>query len=247
MSGGSEANNLALIGSYFARRGRGHHIVTQATEHPAILEPLAFLERLGAAVTYLQVDGIGQVDPDTVKRAITPRTILITIMHANNETGTIPPIEEIGAIAQEHGVRFHTGAAQSVGKIPTKVDALGVDLLSVAGHKLHAPKGVGALYVRDEAVMEPLICGAGHADGRRAGTESALLATALGAACDLAQESVVGLVPKSLRKCQHHRFDGIGLPRRADHGVACTRVHAGGAGDRHGSGALRSRTPNDTG
>ncbi len=187
-SGGSEANNLALIGTYFALRETGGHIITQATEHPAILKPLAFLERLGAEVTYLSVDRTGRVDPDAVRCAITQSTVLISIMHANNETGTIQPIEEIGGIARDRGVRFHTDAAQTVGKIPTKVDALGVDLLSIAGHKLYAPKGVGALYVRRGTTIEPLIHGAGHEAGRRAGTESALLATALGRACVVAQE-----------------------------------------------------------
>jgi cysteine desulfurase len=187
-SGGSEANNLALKGTFFALRQRGEHIVTTTVEHPAVLAPCRFLEGLGATITYLPVDGTGRVDPDDVRRAITPRTILISVMHANNEVGTIEPIEEIGAIAREHGIAFHTDAAQSVGKIPTKVDALRVDLLTIAGHKLYAPKGVGALYVGRGTKLEPLIHGAGHEGGRRAGTESALLAVGLGAACDLAQD-----------------------------------------------------------
>ena len=187
-SGGSEANNLAIKGTFFALKHAGKHIITTAVEHPAVLGPCRFLERLGATVTYLPVDRTGQVDPEHVRRAITPRTILISVMHANNEVGTIQPIEEIGAIAREHGVRFHTDAAQSVGKIPTSVDTLGVDLLSVAGHKLYAPKGVGALYVRRGIELEPLIHGAGHERGRRAGTESALLAVGLAAACRLAQD-----------------------------------------------------------
>jgi cysteine desulfurase len=189
-SGGSEANNLALKGSFFTQRERGNHIITQLTEHPAILRPLAFLERLGAEVTYLPVDDTGRVDPAAVHRAITPRTILITMMHANNETGTLQGIEDIGAIAREHAIRFHTDAAQSVGKIPTNVERLGVDLLSVAGHKLYAPKGIGALYVRSGVTLEPLIHGADHELGRRAGTESALLAAALGTACEVAREWV---------------------------------------------------------
>ncbi|WP_192359530.1 cysteine desulfurase family protein, partial [Mesorhizobium mediterraneum] len=175
-SGGSEANNLAIKGTFFALRHKGEHIVTTTVEHPAILAPCRFLEQLGAAVTYVPVDSTGRVDPEDVRRAITPRTILISVMHANNEVGTIEPIEEIGAIAREHGVRFHTDAAQSVGKIATKVDTLGVGLLTIAGHKLYAPKGVGALYVRGGLRLEPLIHGAGHEHGRRAGTESALLA-----------------------------------------------------------------------
>ncbi len=186
-SGGSEANNLALKGSYFALRGERDHFITQATEHPAILKPLAFLERLGAKVTYVPVDGFGRVDPDEIRRAITPRTALITIMHANNETGTIQPIGEISAVAREHGVRFHTDAAQSIGKVATRVGDLGVDLLSIAGHKLYAPKGIGALYIRRGVALEPLIHGAGHEHGRRAGTESALFAVGLGEASALAQ------------------------------------------------------------
>lgn len=188
-SGGSEANNPALKGSYFALRGgERNHVVTQVTEHPAILKPLAILQSLGAEVTYLPVDGCGRVDPDEIRRAITPRTALITIMHANNETGTIQPIEEIGLIAREHGVRFHTDAAQSVGKIATRADDLGVDLLSIAGHKFYAPKGIGALYVRRDVTLEPLIHGAGRENGHRAGTESALLAVGLGEASALAQD-----------------------------------------------------------
>jgi cysteine desulfurase len=185
-SGGSEANNLALKGAYFALRERGDHIVTTAIEHPAIVEPARFLERLGARVTFVAVDRTGRVDPDDVRRAIMPRTILVSVMHANNEVGTIEPIAEIAAIAREHGVLMHTDAAQSVGKIPTRVDDLGVDLLSIAGHKLYAPKGIGALYIRRGVRLEPLIHGAGHESGRRAGTESALLAAALGMACELA-------------------------------------------------------------
>ncbi len=187
-SGGSEANNLALKGVYFAHRGKGDHVVTTRIEHPAIIEPCRFLERLGARVTYLPVDGAGLVDPGDLRAAITPRTILVSIMHANNEVGTIQPIAACAAITREHGVLFHTDAAQSVGKIATDVDTLGVDLLSVAGHKLYAPKGVGALFVRRGVALEPLIHGAGHESGRRAGTESALLAVGLGKACDLARD-----------------------------------------------------------
>ena len=194
-SGGSEANNLALKGIFHARRGKGEHIVTTRIEHPAILVPCRFLERLGARITYLPVDGTGLVDPDDLRRAITPRTILASIMHANNEVGTIQPIAELAGIAHEHDVLFHTDAAQSVGKIPTAVDELGVDLLSIAGHKLYAPKGVGALFVRRGTLIEPLIHGAGHEGGRRAGTESALLAAGLGRACELACELASDLSP----------------------------------------------------
>jgi cysteine desulfurase len=185
-SGGSEASNLAIKGAFFAAREGANHIVTSQIEHPATIEPCRFLERLGAEVTYLPVDGTGRVNPDDVRQAITDRTVLVTIMHANNEVGTIQPIEEIARIVRERGVLMHTDASQSVGKIPARVDDLGVDLLSVAGHKLYGPKGVGALYVRRGVVLEPLIHGAGHECGRRAGTESAFLATGLGAACALA-------------------------------------------------------------
>lgn len=187
-SGGSEANNFALKGAYLALRAKGDHIVTTAIEHPAIIEPCRFLERLGVNVTYLPVDGAGLLVPDDVRKAITSRTVLVSVMHANNEVGTIQPIEDIARIAHEHGVLFHTDAAQSVGKVATDVNALGVDLLSVAGHKLYAPKGVGALFVRRGVSLEPLIHGAGHEGGRRAGTESALLAVGLGKACELARD-----------------------------------------------------------
>ncbi|GGF03136.1 cysteine desulfurase [Aliidongia dinghuensis] len=187
-SGGTEANNLAIKGTYFAAGNARAHVVTSAIEHPAVLNPCRFIEKLGGQVTYLPVDAGGRVDPDQVRSAITPRTVLITIMHANNETGTIQPIEEIAAIARDHGVRFHTDAAQSVGKIGTAVDDLGVDLLTIAGHKLYAPKGVGALYMRRGTALEPLLSGAGHEHGRRAGTESVLLTTGLGAASELVRD-----------------------------------------------------------
>jgi cysteine desulfurase len=185
-SGGSEANNHALKGIFFARPAARFHIITTQVEHPAVIHPCRFLERLGAKVTFLPVDTFGRVDPDDVRRAVTPATVLISVMHANNEVGTIQPIAEISHIAREHGIVFHTDAAQSAGKISTKVGDLGVDLLSVAGHKLYGPKGVGALYVRSGLQLEPLIHGAGHEAGRRAGTENVLLDVGLGAACELA-------------------------------------------------------------
>jgi cysteine desulfurase len=187
-SGGSEANNVALKGVAWALRARGDHIITSAVEHPAILEPCRFLRELGYSVTVVPVDRCGRIDPDDVHRAITARTILVSVMHANNEVGTIQPIEEISCITREHDILLHTDAAQSVGKMPTSVDSLGVDLLTIAGHKLYAPKGVGALYVRRGTPLEPLIHGAGHEGGLRAGTESALLAVGLGCACALARD-----------------------------------------------------------
>jgi len=189
-SGGTESNNHAIKGVFLANRQRGSHIITTQVEHPAVLQPCRFLERLGAKVTYVGVDGFGQVDPDDVRKAITPETILISVMHANNEVGTVQPIPEIARIARECGVTFHTDAAQSVGKISVHVDELGVDLLSVAGHKVYAPKGVGALYIREGAKIEALMHGAGHEGGRRAGTENVLLDVGLGAACELARQHI---------------------------------------------------------
>lgn len=191
-SGGTESNNLTIKGLFFSakRRARSFHIITSRIEHPAVLEPCRFLEKLGAEVTYLDVDRHGLVDPDDVRRAFRPHTALITIMHANNEVGTIQPIAEVAAIAREHRVYCHTDAAQTIGKIPVDVESLGVDLLSVAGHKLYAPKGIGALYVREGVELEPLLHGAGHEAGRRASTENVLGIVGLGAACDLAQNWV---------------------------------------------------------
>jgi cysteine desulfurase len=186
-SGGSEANNHTLKGVFFASGRADAHIVTTEMEHPAVINPCRFLERLGATVTYLRVDGFGRVNPDDVRRALRPSTILVSVMHANNEVGTIQPIEEIAQITHEAGILLHSDAAQSAGKISFTVQELGVDLLSVAGHKLYAPKGVGALYIRDGISLEPLIHGASHESGRRAGTENVLLDVALGAACDLAR------------------------------------------------------------
>jgi cysteine desulfurase len=197
-SGGSEANNYALKGVYFTRN-RDAHIITTTVEHPAIHNPCRFLEKLGASITYVPVDHFGRVDPDDVARAITTRTAIISVMHANNEVGTLQPIADIARIAREHGVLFHTDAAQSVGKLPMFVDDLGVDMLSLAGHKMYAPKGVGVLYVRNGIRLEPLIHGAGHESGRRAGTENVLLDVALGAACEFAQSWVTSNTIRELR------------------------------------------------
>ncbi len=191
-SGGTEANNHVIKGLYFAQRaiGKPFHVIISSTEHPAVIEPCRFLETFGATVTHLTVDASGLVDPDDVRKAICPATSLISIMHANNETGTIQSLSEIATIAHEHGIFFHTDAAQSIGKISVEIDLLGVDFLSIAGHKLYGPKGVGALYVREGIAIEPLLHGANHEAGRRAGTENVLEVVGLGAACGLAEKWV---------------------------------------------------------
>jgi cysteine desulfurase len=185
---GSEANNLAIKGVAYALHARGNHLITSAVEHPAIAGPLRFLERQGYQVTTLPVDADGQVDPVQVAAAITDQTILVSIMHANNEVGTIQPIRAIAEIAHARGVLVHTDAAQTIGKLPVRLPDLGVDLLTVAGHKFYAPKGIGALIVPRELVLEPLIHGAGHEGGRRAGTENVPYVVGLGHAAALALE-----------------------------------------------------------
>ena len=187
--GGSEADNLAICGVALARRDQGRHIVTTAVEHPAVLNTCRYLQRRhGFALTVLPVDGTGLVDPDDVRRALRDDTILVSVMHAQNEVGTLQPVAEVAAVARERGIALHTDAAQSVGKVPVRVCDLGVDLLAVAGHKLYAPKGIGALYVRSGLMLEPLIHGAGHEGGRRAGTENVAGIVGLGRACALARE-----------------------------------------------------------
>ena len=187
-SGGSESNNMVLKGIFYASSIPNPHIITTSIEHPATVEPCQFLQRLGAEITYLPVKADGCVDPKTLRQAIKPETILVSMMHANSEVGSIQPIRECAEIAHECGVPFHTDAAQSVGKIPIKVNNLGVDFLSIAGHKLYAPNGIGALFIRRGQKLEPLIHGADHESGRRAGTESAILTAALGKACELAND-----------------------------------------------------------
>ena len=203
-SGGSEANNHALKGVAWAR-GSGHMVIS-AVEHPAITVPCRWLESRGFGLSVVGVDSTGLVDPDDVRRAIRPDTILISIMQANNEVGTIQPIAEISRIARQAGVLMHTDAAQAVGKIPTRVDELGVDLLSVAGHKFHAPPGVGALYVRDGLKLESLIHGAGHEDGRRAGTEAVPAIVGLGRAAELAPQYLGDETIRTLRDRFHQRL-----------------------------------------
>lgn len=225
-SGGTEANNLAILGIWFSRHRKGNHIITSAVEHDAIRAPLRFLKRLGANVTIVPVDQSGRVDPERIRKAISAETCLITIMHANNETGVIQPIEAISAIANSASIPFHTDAAQSAGKIPTQVDDLGVDMLSLAAHKMYGPKGVGALFVRDGLKISSHNHGAGHENGQRAGTESAFLTVGMGAACELAQatnyDSVRDLRDAFWRQLTDRLGDKIVLNGHPDHRVPNT-------------------------
>ena len=189
-SGGTEANNHAIKGVAFAHRHRGNHIITSAVEHPAVTEVCRYLETQGFRITCLPVDAHGLVDVAQLEAALTGDTILVTIMHANNEVGTIQPIAEIAEAAHSVGALVHTDCAQSVGKIPVKVDDLGVDLLSIAGHKLYAPKGIGALYIRSGVQLEKFMHGAGHEQNRRAGTENVIEMAGLGAACQLIHQNL---------------------------------------------------------
>lgn len=186
-SGGTESNNHAIIGAALSSKIRGNHIITSRIEHPAVTDVCKFLESNGFVLTYMPVDESGLVDVSDLEKAVTDKTILITIMHANNEVGTIEPIEEISKIAKTKGIILHTDAAQSLGKIPTDVNLMGVDLLSIAGHKLYAPKGVGALYVRKGVKLSKFMHGAGQEQGIRAGTENVLGIVGLGKACEIAK------------------------------------------------------------
>jgi cysteine desulfurase len=184
----SESNNLALKGLAFARPGDRNHIVISAVEHPAVTNTARFLTRHGFSVTTLPVDGHGRVDLAAVRDSVTDRTLVVSVLHAQNEIGTLQPLSDISAVAHERGALVHTDAAQTVGKVPVNVRELGVDLLSVAGHKFYAPKGVGALYVRRGIELESLIHGGGHERGLRAGTENAAFAVGMGRAAALAAE-----------------------------------------------------------
>ena len=189
-SGGTEATNLAIKGSLRSKRTRGNQIITSSIEHHATLNTCRYLEREGFKVVYLPPDRHGKLDPGDVERAITDKTVLISTIHANNEVGTIQPVEEIGEIARDRGVLFHTDAVQSVGKIPVNVDDLNVDFLSVSGHKLYGPKGIGALYVRKGVPFEPLFQGGHHERNRRPGTENIPSIVGLARAMELAEEEM---------------------------------------------------------
>ncbi len=185
-SGGTESNNHAIKGTVQALRKKGNHIVTSVVEHPAVLEVCRFLKAEGIETTYLPVDEQGRVRVSDVERAIRPTTTLISIMHANNETGSIQPIAEIGSLANAHGIMFHTDAAQSAAKVEIDVDAMGISVLSLAGHKMCAPKGIGALFVRRGLELPPFCHGAGQESGCRAGTENVIHIAGLGKACEIA-------------------------------------------------------------
>ena len=183
---GTEADNQAIKGIAYAKREKGDHIITTQIEHHAVLHTCQYLEKQGYQVTYLPVDKYGMVDPDDVRKAITDRTILVSVMHANNEVGTVQPLAEIGRIVKEKGVTFHTDAVQTFGKLPTRVDELRVDLFSLSAHKLYGPKGVGALYVRQGTRLDSLVHGGHHERSRRAGTENVAGIVGLGRAVELA-------------------------------------------------------------
>jgi selenium donor protein len=217
-SGGSESNNMAIRG-VVASRGGGH-VITSAVEHPAVLEVVRALEREGRiALTVVRVDHHGLVDPGEVAAALHQDTVLVTLMLANNEVGTLQPVAEVARVCRERGVLIHTDAAQAVGKVPVDVADLGADLLSVAGHKMYAPKGIGALYIRQGVELEPLIRGAGHEMGLRAGTENVLEEVGLGAACELARQELVEEGPR-LRELRDRLADRLrdGFPGLVVHG-----------------------------
>lgn len=183
---GTEADNLALIGSAYANRKKGDHIITSSVEHPAILRTCEFLEKEGFKLTYLPVDRYGMVNPADVEASITPQTTLVSVMFVNNEIGTIQPVKEIGRIAKSHNIYFHTDAVQGVGKLPINVKDQNIDMLSLAGHKIHAPKGVGALYVRKGTRIQALIHGGGQERNMKSGTENVPGIVGLGQACEVA-------------------------------------------------------------
>ena len=223
-SGGTEADNFAIKGIAFANESKGNHIITSSIEHHAVIETCQFLERRGFRITYLSVDGDGLVDPDDVRKAITDKTTLISVMHASNEMGTIEPIAEIGKVATEAGIYFHTDAVQTVGHIPVNVNELGVDLLSMSAHKLYGPKGVGALYIRKGTKLTPFMHGGEQERRRRASTENVPGIVGFGKAAELAQHETGEevkrltylrdqLIKGLLEQIDHTRLNGHPLKR----------------------------------
>jgi cysteine desulfurase len=227
-SGGTEADNLAILGSVEAKKVTRKHVITTAIEHPAVLNPCRELERQGVAVTYLRLGPDGVVYPDAVGRALQPETVLVSVMHANNETGTLQPIAEIAAIVHQAGALMHSDGVQAAGKVPVDVQALGVDLYSISGHKFYAPKGIGALYVRTGTKLRPIQFGGRHERERRPGTENVPSAVAMGKAAAIARGSL-GIECVRLGALRDRLETGI-LARVPDSGV-------NGAGE---------RTPNTT-
>ena len=187
-SGGTESNNLAIIGT--ARKYKKGHIITSLIEHPSVLNPCKYLEDIGFDVTYLRVDSNGMISPDELRDSLRHDTVLITIMHANNETGVLQPAEEIGRIAKEKNIAFHTDAAQTVGKIPVDVRRLNVDMMTIVSHKFYGPKGIGAIYVRKGLILNPILFGARHERGLRPGTENVPGIAGIGKACELANKHI---------------------------------------------------------
>lgn len=222
-SGGTESNNHAIIGMAHALMRRGRHIITSSFEHPAVFEVCHHLKNQGFETTFVPVDQQGMVDPEAIEQAIGKETVLITIMHANNEVGTVQPISDIAQIAKSRGIVMHTDAAQSLGKIPVHVDDLGVDLLSVAGHKIYAPKGIGALYVRQGIRPKKFCHGAGQESGWRAGTENVLEIVGLGKACEIAMVDLLTNMThmKAMRDRLHsgiaHSLKDVHLNGHSDH------------------------------
>lgn len=207
-SGGTESDNFAIKGVARALRNRGSHIITTTIEHSAVLASCKALEKDGATVTYLKVDGNGLVSSDELKKAITDKTVLVTIMYANNEVGTIEPVEEIARVCRERGVCFHTDAVQAVGKIPFDVRTLGADLLSMSAHKIYGPKGVGALYIKKGTKIDAIMHGGGQEMHKRAGTENVPAIVGLGMAAELAKKEI-GEEYRSMRELTDYLYNGI--------------------------------------
>lgn len=215
-SGGSESNNTVIKGVASTLKNRGNQIITSVIEHPAIINPCKYLEKKGYKITYLPVDEFGMVRTEDLENAITDKTILVTIMHSNNETGTLQPIKEIAKVCRKKSIYLHTDASQSLGKVSVDVRKLDVDFLTIAGHKMYAPKGIGALFIRKGISLEPLIHGADHEKGRRAGTENVIFATALGKACEIARNKMKNddlekLTQFFFKELQHYFGDRIKL------------------------------------
>lgn len=225
-SGGTEADNLALKGVARARRVEGDHLIVSSVEHSAVLNSAQALEPEGFRVTVLPVDGRGSVDPAQVNQAITPRTVMVSVMHANNEVGTVEPVEEIGRIARDRGVLFHTDAVQSFGRMPVEANRLSADLISISAHKLGGPKGAGALYVREEVSIEPLLHGGPHERGLRAGTEGVIGIVGMGAAVEVALREMRDGTLERVRRLRDRLEEGLrqGIPDVEPNGHPDARV-----------------------